>query len=422
MGIRIGVIADDFTGATDIASELVSNGFKTIQLNGVDHELPELDGTDAIVVSLKSRSIPAAEAVAQSLRALALVQRAGADQIYFKYCSTFDSTASGNIGPVTDALLAALGSNFTVLCPAVPVNGRTVQNGMLYVDGILLEESGMRNHPITPMTDSSIQRLMEQQALGRAGVVTTDAVEQGAKEVLEALGDLQASEVTYAVLDTQTDLHLETLGKALTQMPLVTGAAGLAGALAKALNSGERTQEVLFEPKSGPAVILSGSASVRTNEQVSSYKQLGPSLAIDIASLMRASSKYVDEVAAWFAGQDSAQWAPLIYATNAPEVVSATQDKYGAQAVSEKIESFFGTLAQQLSASGVTRFIVAGGETSGAVTTALGIDGFVVGPTIAPGVPWVRSLDNRIDLALKSGNFGQVDFFEAAQKWSKTDD
>lgn len=422
MGIRIGVIADDFTGATDIASELVSNGFKTIQLNGTEHELPELDSTDAIVVSLKSRSIPVAEAVAQSLRALALLQRAGADQIYFKYCSTFDSTAFGNIGPVTDALLEALGSNFTVLCPAVPVNGRTVQDGNLYVDGALLEESGMRNHPITPMTDSSIQRLMEKQALGSAGVVTTDAVDQGAVEVSEALADLQSSGVKYAVLDAQTDLHLETLGKALTQMPLLTGASGLAGALAKAVSSGELTQEVLFVPKDGQAVILSGSASVRTNEQVSSYKLLGPSFAIDIASLMRASSKYIEEVVAWFAAQDSSERAPLIYATSAPDVVSATQEKYGVQAVSEKIESFFGTLAQRLAANGVARFIVAGGETSGAVTTALGIDGFEVGPTIAPGVPWVRSLDNRIDLALKSGNFGQADFFDAAQKCGKTGD
>ena len=422
MGIRLGVIADDFTGATDIASELVANGFKTIQLNGTEHELPELEGTDAIVVSLKSRSIPAAEAVSQSLSALAFLQRAGADQIYFKYCSTFDSTASGNIGPVTDALMEELGSKFTVLCPAVPVNGRTVQDGNLYVDGVLLEESGMRNHPITPMTDSSIQRLMEKQGLGNAGIVTTEVVNQGVQGVLDALADLQSSGVAYAVLDVQTDLHLEVLGKAVMQLTLLTGAAGLAGALAKAVNAGERTREVLIEPKYGPAAILSGSASMRTNEQVIAYKQLAPSWVVDVDRLMQLGPKYIDEVVAWFAAQDGVGKAPLIYATSAPEDVSATQQKYGAQEVSEKIESFFGALAQRLVANGVSRLIVAGGETSGAVTTALGIDGFQVGPSIAPGVPWVRSLDNEIDLALKSGNFGQVDFFDAAQKWSETGD
>lgn len=228
----LGVIADDFTGATDIASFLVENGLSTVQLNGVPHDEMPIEA-QAVVISLKSRSCPASQAVEQSLQALAWLQRQGCRQFYFKYCSTFDSTAQGNIGPVTDALLDALGENQTVISPALPVNGRTVYQGYLFVLDQLLSESGMRHHPVTPMTDSNLLRLMEAQAQGRCGLVTAAEMDCGAGAVVEKLQQLAQQGVRYAVLDTLNEQHLLTQGEALKNMKLVTGGSGLAIGLAR---------------------------------------------------------------------------------------------------------------------------------------------------------------------------------------------
>ena len=415
MGVQLGVIADDFTGGTDIASFLVANGVKTIQLSGSEHAESFDDDVQAIVVSLKSRSNPAHEAIQQSLQALELLKSAGARQIFFKYCSTFDSTAQGNIGPVTDALLSALDEPFTVICPALPVNGRTTYQGVLFVNGVPLNESGMRNHPVTPMTDSNLARLMDGQAQGSTGLVPVEVVEQGPDAVSAALAALQAAGNSYAVLDALNDQHLTILGEAVANLRLVTGGSGLAGAIARALPTDVKGQHAGFTPKTGPAVILSGSCSVMTNDQVAHYKAKAPSLAVDVDRLITSPDGYDDEVLAWFKEQHASGPAPLIFATAAPAEVQRLQQSYGSAESSQAIEGFFGRIATELVAGGVQRVIVAGGETSGSVTTALGISGFEVGDPIAPGVPWVRSLDGRLDLALKSGNFGTIDFFSQAQ-------
>lgn len=416
MAVRLGVIADDFTGATDIAGFLVDNGLRTVQLTGVP-----ADGTtvpadaDAVVISLKSRSIAAQEAVAVSLAALRFLQEQGAERFYFKYCSTFDSTPAGNIGPVTDALLGALGEDFTVICPALPVNGRTTYRGYLFVEDVPLHESGMRNHPITPMTDSNLMRLMDGQAEGRTGNVQAAVVTQGAAAVREALAALRTEGYRYAVLDAITDADLDVLGEAVADHALVTGGSGLGAGLARALSgkAGERTDN--WQERGGRTVVLSGSCSVMTNQQVATYRETAPTLAVDVDQLVAAPEAYRKQVLQWVLDQPADGPAPLVSATAPPEEVTRLQVAHGAHEVSEAVESMFGWVASALAEQGVRRFIVAGGETSGAVTTALDVTGFEVGPQIAPGVPWVRSISSDIDLALKSGNFGDVDFFSRAQ-------
>ncbi|EJF89302.1 3-oxo-tetronate kinase [Bartonella tamiae] len=416
--MRFGVIADDFTGATDIAGFLVSHGLRTIQLNGVPTSDKDIKA-DAVVISLKSRSCASEKAVADSLSALKWLQVKKCQQFFFKYCSTFDSTLKGNIGPVTDALLEALGEKFTVVCPALPVNGRTLYNGYLFVNGVPLNESGMRDHPVNPMTDSNIMRIMESQSVGKAGNIDTTIIDQGVSAVTDALNSLKNQNIRYAVLDALNMDHIDTLGQAVSSMKLVTGGSGLAAGMAKTwIVSSNDTQanpaELLGAPLDGATVIISGSCSQMTNAQVDYYKQKAPSLAVDIAHTLH-DENYAHSVLEWVLENKSGDYAPLVYATMKSDDLKTIQQRYGAKEASLAIEAFFAKLAQLLEAKGFTRFIVAGGETSGSVTQALHVDGFAIGPQIAPGVPWVRGLSKPLSLALKSGNFGQEDFFFAAQ-------
>lgn len=416
MTVRLGVIADDFTGATDIAGFLVTNGLRTIQVSGVPSEQPDLAEVDAIVVSLKSRSIPAATAVDLSLGALRWLQSVGAERILFKYCSTFDSTRAGNIGPVTDALLSALDSDFTIICPSLPVNGRSVYFGYLFAGSVPLNESGMQNHPVTPMTDANLMRVMEAQSSGRAANVPWNVIEQGPDAVRAEFDRLRAEGVRYAVLDTLSDAHLDVIGQACADLPLTTGGSGLGAGLARAIASGTAEEAAAWTSLHGRAVILSGSCSVMTNAQVADYRAHAPALAVDVDKLIASPETYRDAVYDWVIDSHSDGPAPMVFATSGPEEVRRLQEKYGAERTSEAIEGLFGWLAKALAEAGVQRFIVAGGETSGSVSTSLGVEGFHVGPQIAPGVPWVRTLDDSIELALKSGNFGDVHFFTAAQQ------
>ncbi|MBU3891647.1 four-carbon acid sugar kinase family protein [Serratia rubidaea] len=412
----LGVIADDFTGATDIASFLVENGLSTVQLNGV----PDNDDAvhaQAVVISLKSRSCPAEQAVEQSLQALDWLRRQGCQRFYFKYCSTFDSTARGNIGPVTDALLDALGESQTVISPALPVNGRTVYQGYLFVMDQLLSESGMRNHPVTPMTDSNLLRLMEAQASGRCGLIDAAAMNAGADGVRERLQQLAQQGVRYVVLDTLNEQHLLTQGAALKDMKLVTGGSGLAIGLARQWAQPGQTQaQAAGAPQGEKAVVLSGSCSTMTNKQVVRYRQQAAAQAIDVARCISDAERerYARELSDWVQ-QQSGDLAPLLYATAEPDALRQTQQQYGVEAASQAVEALFAALVRRLYQAGFRRFIVAGGETSGVVTQALDIRGFHIGPCISPGVPWVRAIEQPVSLALKSGNFGDENFFARAQ-------
>jgi uncharacterized protein YgbK (DUF1537 family) len=418
MPLLLGSIADDFTGATDLANTLVKAGMRTVQLLGVPRADLPVPPADAVIVALKSRSNPAPEAVEMSLAALRWLQRAGARQLYFKYCSTFDSTDRGNIGPVADALLDALGADFTVFNPAFPTNKRTVYKGYLFVGDELLSESGMRHHPLTPMTDPSLVRVLQRQTPHRVGLVQYATVQQGAQAVRAAFDALRRAGVRHVVLDALNDDHLYTLGEACAHLPLVTGGSGMAmGLPANFVRSGalQRGQHADLPQVGGAAAVIAGSCSVATQGQVALMKRTHESFEIDPVAI--ASGKDVAAEAAAWARPRLSDKPVLIYSTAAPEQVTAVQQRLGREQAGALVEQTLGRVARALIDAGVRRLIVAGGETSGAVVGALGVEGLRIGPEIDPGVPWTFSLgEPALALALKSGNFGAPDFFEKAFK------
>ncbi len=413
----LGVIADDFTGATDIAGFLVNNGLPTVQLNGAAKVAlpPEVE---AVVVSLKSRSCPPDQAVRMSLEALDYLRAAGCTHFFFKYCSTFDSTPRGNIGPVADALMEALGTDLTVICPALPVNGRTVYKGYLFIGDVLLNESGMRNHPLNPMLDASLMRLMDAQSRGKSGNIPEQVVMRGSDAVREGLAALRAQGVSYAVPDTLADADLDVLADAFSGLPLVTGGSGLGGAMARRFvrETGKSVcaTEAGMPAPGGKAILLSGSCSEMTNRQVRAYAGRGTVHKVDIVRCIDDAQAYAAEIFGLVAAHADGAMPPLVSATVPPAELREIQGRYGMEESSRCVERFFARLAVLLHDAGWDHFIVAGGETSSIVSQALGVSGFYIGSQIAPGVPWVRTLDGSISLALKSGNFGDEEFFAKA--------
>lgn len=416
MTLLLGCIADDFTGATDLANTLVKAGMRTIQLLGVPPEDLAVPEADCIIVALKSRSNPAAEAVSMSLAALEWLRRRGAQQYYFKYCSTFDSTDRGNIGPVADALLDALGERFTVFNPSFPTNKRTVYKGYLFVGEELLSESGMRHHPLTPMTDPSLVRVLQRQTTHKVGLVQYTSVVAGAGAVRQSFDKLRGENVRHAVLDSITDEHLLTLGEACADLKLVTGGSGMAmGLPANFIRQGKlRKGEGATLPKvTGPTVVLAGSCSVATQAQVADMRKSHEAFQLDPVAIAQGKDQ-AREALAW-AQSRLGEKPILIYSTAAPEQVSAIQGQLGRERAGELVEQTLGRIATGLVSAGVCRLVVAGGETSGAVVGALGVRGLYIGPEIDPGVPWTFSIGQpTLALALKSGNFGTVDFFTKA--------
>ncbi len=410
----LGVIADDFTGATDIAGFLVNNGLPTVQLNGpADISLPP--EIEAVVVSLKSRSCAPEQAVRMSLEALAFLRAAGCTHFFFKYCSTFDSTPKGNIGPVTDALMEALGTGITVICPALPVNGRTVYKGYLFINDVLLNESGMRNHPLNPMLDASLMRLMDAQAKGKSANIPEQTVRQGQDAVRAKLEDLRLRGIAYAVPDTLADADLDILADAFSGLPLVTGGSGLGGAMARRFvrETGKSVcaTDLGMPSGGGRTILLSGSCSEMTNRQVKAYAARGTVHKVDIEKCIAGAEAYAGEIFGMLAAREGSVLPPLVSATVPPAELKDIQARFGVEESSRCVERFFARLAVLLHDAGWDHFIVAGGETSSIVSQALNVGGFYIGSQIAPGVPWVRTLDGRISLALKSGNFGDEEFF-----------
>src|SRR5579883_118651 len=414
MALLLGSIADDFTGATDLANTLVRQGMRTVQLIDVPDPAMPLPEAEAVVVALKSRTIPAADAVKQSLAALAWLRRAGARQILFKYCSTFDSTDAGNIGPVADALLEALGGDFTVFCPAFPENGRTIYKGYLFVGDVLLSESGMRDHPLTPMRDPSLLRVLQRQTPHKVGLVPHAVVRRGTDAVRAAFAALRREGIRHAVLDAIADDDLLTLGAAIADLPLITGGSGIALGLPEnfrraGLLAPTRSADAL-EPVRGAELVLSGSCSLATLAQVAAMRQRRPVFELD--PLRLDAGEDVAGAAIDWAAARMAEGPVLVSASAPPEAVRMAQEKLGRARAGELIESALAAIAKGLVARGARRLVVAGGETAGAVVKALGIKGLRIGPQIDPGVPWTASLgEPRLALALKSGNFGGPDFF-----------
>ncbi len=409
----LGCIADDFTGATDLANKLTRQGLHTLQYIGTPRQEAQADGA---VIALKSRSIAADEAVAQSLEALNWLLEQGCRKIFFKYCSTFDSTDEGNIGPVAEALLEALDSDFTIGCPAAPENGRTVYQGHLFVGDRLLSETGMRHHPLNPMTDSDLVRVLQRQSQGGVGLVPQATVAQGAAAVAACIAELRAQGLRLAIADALSEADLEILAQGTRDLPLITGGSGLAVGLPALF----RAEGGLSEPPAlpwpaadSPAAVLSGSCSEATNRQVAEMSRNHPSYRLDPLTLA-ADEGAVEAALSW--ARDRLGPEPLlIYSTAAPGDLAQAQETLGRERASQAVERAMARIAEGLVRDGVRRLVVAGGETSGAVVTALGLRSLGIGPEIDPGVPWTVGLDSEpIALALKSGNFGGPDFFTRA--------
>ena len=413
--LLLGCIADDFTGATDLANNLVRAGMRVVQTIGVPTE-PLSAEVDAVVVALKSRTIAPQDAVKQSLQALQWLQGQGAQQIYFKYCSTFDSTAQGNIGPVTEALMQALHTDFTIATPAFPDNGRTVFKGYLFVGDVLLNESGMQHHPLTPMTDANLVRVMQAQCKSKVGLLGHKTIAQGATAISQEITNLKQHGVRIAIVDAVSNDDLMRLGLTLKGMPLVTAGSGVAIGLPQNFGLAPTPQASVLPKATGLQAVMSGSCSQATNRQVAHFKASGrPAFLIDPLHLKGSWEDLVHEALSWAQGH-LATGPVLVYSTATPESVQAVQSQLGVEASGHQVEQALAAIACGLIQQGVHQLVVAGGETSGACVQALAIDQLQIGPQIDPGVPWCHAHTpmGGVHITLKSGNFGTDDFFTKA--------
>ena len=420
MRVLLGCIADDFTGATDLANNLVRAGMRVVQTIGIPAEPIRAD-VDAVVVALKSRTIAPEHAIAQSLQALQWLKVQGAEQIYFKYCSTFDSTAQGNIGPVTEALMDALQTDFTIATPAFPDNGRTVFKGHLFVGDVLLNESGMQNHPLTPMLDANLVRVMQAQTQRKVGLIPFHVIARGVQAIDEQIAHLKASGIGIAIVDAVSNEDLMRLGVALKGMPLVTAGSGVAIGLPQNFGIAPSPSASVLPKGGGLQAVVSGSCSVATNAQVTHFIQTGGhAMALNPLQVAAdaASGKDVATRALAWAAPLLKSGPVLVYSTAAPEAVKVVQAQMGAEAAGALMEQALSRIAHGLVGLGVRQLIVAGGETSGACVQALGITQMQIGPQIDPGVPWclakAAAAPAGLHLTLKSGNFGTTDFFAKA--------
>lgn len=401
--IKLGVVADDFTGASDVASFLVEAGVPTVLCSGIPERIPE--GYSAAVIALKSRTQPVKEAVQDSLCALETLRQAGAEKFYIKYCSTFDSTPEGNIGPVVDAAMDWLGVSCTVLDPALPINGRTVKDGRLFVFGTPLDESPMKDHPLTPMWDSRISELMRRQGRGTAVALNLQDMQDADK-----ISALQKKKHVYVVPDHVCDEDADVIIRAFGDLPLLTGGSALAGAWGRHFAD---AVDCAPDAVSGRCLLLAGSCSTATRCQIEAWRASGrETIHLDPSSLLQDESKTLNAILQRIAKEDC-----LVYTSDDPNGVADAQAS--CRCIGSLIEQALAKLAVCAKDMGVTRWIVAGGETSGAVTRALGYSAFAIGRCIAPGVPVLTPADApAFRLVLKSGNFGQEDFFLRA--WERT--
>lgn len=404
----LGCIGDDFTGSSDLANTLAKGGMRTVQYTGVP-DAPADERVQAGVVALKSRSIDPAEAVRQSLDALDWLKRQGCQQYFFKYCSTFDSTAQGNIGPVADALAEALDAHKVIVCPAFPGTGRSIYQGHLFVNDRLLNESGMQNHPLTPMTDPDIRRWLAPQTRYSVGHVPAEHVFTGSDRISQSLTDQHNAGHRHIVVDAIRDEDLSRIGRAAKGLPLITGGSGVA--LGLPANFGCTAADPSWTGQSGKSIALSGSCSVATRAQVARHAANHTAREIVAADVIEGRLAPKD-IADWLLG---AEGLPLAYSSAEPAEVARIQEQYGRDAASGALEAFFADVAALAVAGGATRVITAGGETSGAVIEGLDLGTLEIGPEIDPGVPALRARPDLV-VALKSGNFGAEDFFEKADR------
>jgi uncharacterized protein YgbK (DUF1537 family) len=418
----LGCIADDATGATDLALNLVQGGMRVVQILGepTSEDLSQVDEFDAVVIALKTRSIPKDDAIAQSVAAVNQLRKLGIDRFYFKYCSTFDSTEQGNIGPVAEALMNELGAEQTIFCPAFPRAGRTVYRGHLFVGDQLLNESGLENHPLNPMTDANLVRFLSKQVDGEVGLIPFDAYAESSPTISQRLASLADAGVSLVITDACDNAHLAALASVAAAMPLVTGGSGLARFLPTAYRDQGMLSASEFVPElpdvRGRSLIIAGSCSKATNAQVQWMKSKCPLWNVDVDALIVDAAAELARVKAWALATDPAQ--PLLVASTAlPDAVLELQRKHGVGAVADAVEQFLASVTKMfVDELGARRLVLAGGETSGAIVRTLGIRSLHIGPEICAGVPWTETIggEPKLALALKSGNFGDEDLFQTA--------
>jgi uncharacterized protein YgbK (DUF1537 family) len=411
----LGCIADDFTGGTDLANNLVKSGFRTVQTIGIPKSVAQLDSIDAVVIALKTRTCPVEQAVRESEEAVHWLESIGCQQFYFKYCSTFDSTPRGNIGPVIEILLQELGASFTIACPAFPDNGRTVYRGHLFVHDQLLNESGMQHHPLTPMTDPNIVRVLAAQTSACVDLIRLDLVRQGEQAVSDEFKPRASGRPTVAVTDATSNDDLVVLAGASKNLKLLTGGSGLALGLGKNfdLRAGRAAQAIASV---GRRAILAGSCSRMTLKQIEVAKKHYPHLRIRAEEIASDFEAALESVLSWAKEHRSDPNPLLVYTSGSPDEIASNQKKLGSDRAGDLCEKLLAAVAFGFVEDKISQLIVAGGETSGAVVTKLGLDLLRIGPEIDPGVPWTLASggSREIALALKSGNFGSEEFFLSA--------
>jgi uncharacterized protein YgbK (DUF1537 family) len=414
MPLLLGAVADDYTGASDLANTLNRNGLSTIQTIGVPAPGLEVDDVEAIVVALKIRSIEAAQAVEAASTAYDWLSTRGARHVMYKICSTFDSTDAGNIGPVVDALGAKSRGGCALVTPAFPETGRTVYLGHLFVGSAPLNESPLKDHPLNPMHDANLVRVLQRQSKASVGLIDLTTVEQGSEAVSRARAELTAQGFGTAIVDAVFERDLEAIGDAAAESAFSVGASGLGLGLARALARGRSgmAHAAALEAVGGRAAILAGSCSQATLEQIAAVESEIPVLRLSPEALIEDAGE-IDRTLSW--AKDRIASGPIVIASSKePEQVAALQARYGRGKSGHAIERALAEIASGLVALGVRRLVVAGGETSGAAVDRLGVSAFRLGPEIAPGVPLMRTVGREggdLQMALKSGNFGGRDFF-----------
>ena len=420
--MKLGIIGDDFTGSSDIANNLKKSGMQVSMYAGIPTLLPsqiKKEPNDAAVIARKTRTIPIEEAISESLKALSWLIDCGCEQFIFKYCSTFDSTKKGNIGPVTDAIMKELNTDFTIACPSFPDAGRTVYFGHMFVNGKPLNESGMENHPLTPMTDHNLVRWLNYQTKDNVGLIDFQTISKGANSVKERIETLKTDGYKYAIIDTIKNDDFDIICNGVKDLPFLTGGSGIALGLPKIYKDRGLLSASNFEiPKNNSnAIILSGSCSVATINQINIYKEKNPSLYISPDEVIN-NEDLVEKIFSWI--KDNETLSPLVYSSSDTKTVTEKQKQYGQEILANKIENFFELLSKKLVKDNFGTFISAGGETSGAVIKGLGVEELKIGEEISHGVPALWSPHSNgnkpISVTLKSGNFGQTDFFERALK------
>lgn len=408
----LGCIGDDFTGSSDLANTLSKQGMRSVQYTGVPSEPAQKD-VEAGIVALKSRSNAPQEAVRQSLRALSWLQEQGCEQFFFKYCSTFDSTPQGNIGPVADSLADALDAHRVIVCPAFPGTGRSIYQGHLFVNDTLLNESGLQNHPLTPMTDPDIRRWLAPQTRYSVGHVDANVVLAGTQAIKDALDTEHDAGKRLIVVDALRDEDLLNIGAAADGLPLITGGSGVALGLPRNFARRGLIAETGtgWRGEPGKCVVLSGSCSNTTRAQVALHSKTNPSFQINAGDVINGAIQ-PQTIAAWLMEADG---IPLAFSSADPSGVAEIQSKFGREKSAEVLETFFAEVSRLLVAGGIRKILTAGGETSGAIVEGLDLKTLEIGPEIDPGIPALRASETLV-IALKSGNFGRPDYFERAAK------